>query len=194
MPRCVTLGERPLPLFMTSGQQINAHIPPDTKTGTRTLIVRSVDRRVASARFSINIQKYAPAVFINSATGQAAVYRTNGAPVSKSAPARRDEELVMYALGLGVTHGATVTAGNASPSAPLAETDKVQVFFGDPRMRQSEVIVEWSGLAPGMVGVYQINLRVPGFHEKGDALPVTVRIGGVDSPATGPVVPTIAVE
>jgi len=191
---CVTLDDRPLPLFMTSGQQINAHIPPDTKTGTRTLIVRSVDRRVASARFSINIQKYAPAVFINSATGQAAVYRTNGAPVSKSAPARRDEELVMYALGLGVTHGATVTAGNASPSAPLAETDKVQVFFGDPRMRQSEVIVEWSGLAPGMVGVYQINLRVPGFHEKGDALPVTVRIGGVDSPATGPVVPTIAVE
>jgi uncharacterized protein (TIGR03437 family) len=45
-----------------------------------------------------------------------------------------------------------------------------------------------------MVGVYQLNLRVPGFHEKGDALPVMVRIGGVDSPTTGVVVPTIAVE
>jgi uncharacterized protein (TIGR03437 family) len=47
------------------------------------------------------------------------------------------------------------------------------------------VIVDWSGLLPGYVGVYQINARVPGFHEKGDSLPVTLRIGGVSSPTTG---------
>ena len=40
--------------------------------------------------------------------------------------------------------------------------------------------------AAGLVGVYQINARVPGFHLKGDALPVTLRIGGVSSPTTGP--------
>jgi uncharacterized protein (TIGR03437 family) len=191
---CVTLDDRAVPLYMTSGGQVNLQIPFDTKTGTHTLVVRSVDRRIASARVSVNVQKYAPAVFVNAQTGQAAVYRADGAAISKSAKAKRDEPLVMYALGLGATHGGAVTAGSASPSSPLAETDKVQVFFGDPQMKQSEVIVDWSGLAPGMVGVYQLNLRIPGFHEKGDALPVTVRIGGVDSPTTGSVVPTISVE
>ena len=56
------------------------------------------------------------------------------------------------------------------------------------------MIVEWSGLAPGLIGVYQLNLRVPGFHMNGDALPVTVRGGGVSSPTTGPAVSLVAVN
>jgi uncharacterized protein (TIGR03437 family) len=54
--------------------------------------------------------------------------------------------------------------------------------------------VEWSGLTPGLVGVYQVNLRVPGAHIKGDKLLVTVRVGGVDSPSSGSVLPFVAVE
>jgi uncharacterized protein (TIGR03437 family) len=54
--------------------------------------------------------------------------------------------------------------------------------------------VDWAGLAPGLIGVYQLNVRVPGFHIKGDNLIVTVRIGGVDSPSTGVVVPTVTVN
>lgn len=191
---CVTLDNVALPLFMTSSGQINVQIPPSTKTGTHTLVVRSPERHTSGSQVSITVQKYAPAVFINAQTGQAAVFRENGIPISKSAKAKRDEPLIMYAAGLGATHGGTVTAGSPAPSSPVAETDTVQVFFGDPKMSQSAVIVDWSGLAPGFVGVYQLNLRVPGFHEKGDALPVTVRIGGVASPTTGAVVPTIAVE
>src|SRR5260370_26393269 len=44
----------------------------------------------------------------------------------------------------------------------------------------------WSGLAPGLIGVYQVRLRVPGFHSTGSALPVTIRVGGVLSPTNGP--------
>jgi uncharacterized protein (TIGR03437 family) len=73
-------------------------------------------------------------------------------------------------------------------------TDKVQVFFGNPGYSQAEVIVDWSGLVPGSVGLYQINVRVPGVHMKGDALPVQIRVGGVNSPSTGPAVPYVAVE
>ena len=191
---CVTLDDKALPLFMTSPSQINLQIPPDTKAGTHTLLVRSPERYTSGLRYSINVKKYAPAVFLNAQTGQAAVYRANGAPVSKSAKAKRDESLTLYATGLGATQGGKVTAGAPAPSSPLAVTDKVQVFFGDPDMKQSEMIVDWSGLTPGQIGIYQIDLRVPGFHEKGDALPVTVRIGGVDSPTTGTNAPTIAVE
>jgi len=191
---CVTLDNQPIPLVMTSAGQLNLQVPPEVAAGRHSLVVRSIARNTASFAQSITLSKYAPAVYLNTATGEAALFRLNGSPVTKSAPAKRDESLILYATGLGVTQGGKVTAGNPAPADPLAVTEKVQVFFGDPRYRQAEVIVDWSGLTPGFVGLYQINLRVPGEHMKGAALPVTLRIGGVNSPPTGPVVPVVAVE
>jgi uncharacterized protein (TIGR03437 family) len=56
------------------------------------------------------------------------------------------------------------------------------------------VIVDWVGLTPGIIGVYQVNLRIPGAHMKGTSLPVLLKVGGAQSQTTGPVVPTIAVD
>ena len=191
---CVTIDNRAVPLVMTSGGQINLQIPPDMSAGRHALVARSIDRKAASASQTITVSKYAPAVYLADDSGSAAVFRFSGELISKSSKARRDEPLMLFATGLGVTQGGKVTAGNAAPSDPLATTDKVQVFFGDPRIKEAEVIVDWSGLVPGFVGLYQLNLRIPGAHLKGDALPVTLRIGGVDSPTTGKVVPVVAVE
>jgi uncharacterized protein (TIGR03437 family) len=69
-----------------------------------------------------------------------------------------------------------------------------KVFFGDPAYKQSEMIVDWSGLVPGLIGVYRIDIRVPGDRMHGDALPVTLRIGGVDSPKTGAAAAKVAVD
>src|SRR5262249_45034530 len=41
--------------------------------------------------------------------------------------------------------------------------------------------VLWSGLSPYMVGIYQINLYVPGDRAQGDSLPVIVTAGGNSS-------------
>ncbi len=191
---CVTLDDTPLPLFATAGTQINVQLPPDLKAGKHSLVVRYIDKNQASSTFSLTVAKYAPAVFVNAQTGQATVYHADGSPVSSSNKASRDEPLVLYATGLGATTGGAVKSGNPAPGSPLAVTDKGQVFFGDPAMKQSEVIVDWSGLVPGLVGVYQLNLRVPGFHTSGDTLPVMLRIGSVDSPKTGPVVPVLSVN
>jgi len=191
---CITANNRPLPLIMTSAQQVNAQIPPDFNAGRYSVVVRSVSQRAASPAYTLTVSKYAPAVFVDPPTGQAAIFHADGHPVTKQNPAHRDEALVVYATGLGRTTGGRVTAGAPSPSDPLAVTDEVQVFFGRTDYRQSEMIVEWSGLAPGLIGVNQINIRVPGERMRGDNLPVTVRIGGVDSPGTGPVVPFVAVE
>lgn len=174
---CVTVDDAPMPLVMTSPIQVNFYLPAETKTGARRLVVRAVDRNLASSSYSFSVQKYAPVVLKNPDTGLAAVYRLNGTPVTKTAKAKRDETLYLYAMGLGVTKN--------------GETEPVRLFFGDPNLKQSEMIVDESILAPGMLGIYRITLRVPGFHEKGDSLPVRLRIGGVDSPASGPV---IAVE
>lgn len=190
---CVTLNNRSLPLIMVSPTQINAQIPPDMAAGSFPIVVRSIARQAPSATQQVAISKYAPAVLVDS-TGQLALFHDDGRYVTRDQPATRDQRLTLYAVGLGVTTGGKVTAGALSPSSPLAVTAPVQVFFGDPNFKQAEIIVEWSGLTPQLIGVYQINLRVPGFHMNGDSLPVTIRIGGVESPGTGPVVPYVALN
>ncbi len=190
---CVTLNNQPLPLASVSPAQINAQLPVGLAAGRYPLVVRSISKKAASVTtVSATVAKYAPAVFVSG--GQTAIVHKDGSYVTKDHPAKRDEPLVLFATGLGVTHGGAVVSGNPAPTSPLANTDPVQVFFGDPRLSQAGIIVDFSGLVPGFVGLNQINLRVPGTHIKGNALLITIKIGGVSSPTTGPVVPTVAVE
>jgi uncharacterized protein (TIGR03437 family) len=191
---CVTLNNVPLPLFWVSPGQINAQIPPNTAPGTYPLVVRSVANRTTSASQQLAISALAPAVLVDS-TGQVALVHADGRYVTQDNPATRDEPLQLFAVGLGATSGAPVASGVPSPSGPLAVTsNKVQVYFGSPLYKQSAVIVDWAGLAPGFIGVYQLNLRVPGFHSTGQTLPVTLKVGSTASPATGPVLPQVAVQ
>jgi uncharacterized protein (TIGR03437 family) len=191
---CVTLNNVAIPLELTSSGQINAQIPVNLAAGKYPLVVRSIANLTESSSTTITVAKYAPAVFV-SGTGQAAIVKaSDGSLVNARNPATRDEDLVIFATGLGTTTGGPVTSGNPAPTSPLAVTGQVQVFFGNPSYSQSPMIVEWSGLVPGFIGVNQINVRVPGTHMNGDTLPVTIKIGGISSPASGPVLPTIALN
>jgi uncharacterized protein (TIGR03437 family) len=190
---CVTLNSAPVPLFLMSSGQINAQIPPNLAAGTYPLVIHSITNHVASTSQNLTVSKVAPAVFVDG-SGNALLYHADGNQVTQSNPATRDEPLTMYATGLGATTGGAVTSGTPSPSSPLAVVSDVQVFFGDPSYTQAAVIVDFAGLAPGLIGVYQLNLRIPGFHMNGNALPITIRVGTVNSPTTGVVVPTVSVD
>ena len=189
---CVTLNNSPLPLLASSPSQINAQLPPALAAGRYPLVVRSIANHEASSSATVTVAKYAPAIFVD-ADGPA-IFHQDGTRLDRYNPGHRDEEITIYATGLGPTTGGKVTAGVPAPLNPLAVTGPVQVFFGDPTISDAQEIVDWSGLAPGLIGVYQINCRIPGTHLKGDALPVTLRIGGVSSPVTGLNVPTVYVE
>ena len=189
---CVTLNNSPLPLLASSPSQINAQLPPALAAGRYPLVVRSIANHEASSSATVTVAKYAPAIFVD-ADGPA-IFHQDGTRLDRYNPGHRDEEITIYATGLGPTTGGKVTAGVPAPLNPLAVTGPVQVFFGDPTISDAQEIVDWSGLAPGLIGVYQINCRIPGTHLKGDALPVTLRIGGVSSPVTGSNVPTVYVE
>jgi uncharacterized protein (TIGR03437 family) len=189
---CVTLNNAPIPLLATSAGQINAQIPPTLAAGRYPLIVRSIANQAASGSVTVTVARYAPAIFVDSQG--AAIYHKDGRRVSKANPAKRDEPLTIYATGLGTTTGGRVTAGQPAPSSPLAVTAPINLYFGDPTWKQAAIIVDWSGLLPGSIGVYQINARIPGFHISGDDLPVTLRIGGVGSATTGATAATINVE
>ena len=189
---CVTLNNSPLPLLAGFPNQINAQLPPTLAAGRYPLVVRSIANHEASSSATVTVAKYAPAIFVD-ADGPA-IFHQDGTRLDPYNPGHRDEPLTIWATGLGPTTGGKVTAGVPAPLSPLAVTGTVQVFFGDPTISDAQEIVDWSGLAPGLIGVYQINCRIPGTHLQGDALPVTLRIGGVSSPITGPNPPTVYVQ
>ena len=87
-----------------------------------------------------------------------------------------------------------MVTGQPSPSDTLAVTGKTSVYFGEKGYSQAPMIVDWSGLAPGQIGVYEIDVTVPGNHLKGDQLPVMISVGGVNSPTTGAYLPYVALN
>ncbi|MBL8232948.1 MAG: beta-propeller fold lactonase family protein [Bryobacterales bacterium] len=192
---CVTVNNRPMPLISTSPSQISAQLPPDLVPGRYPIVVRNLDRK-ASSLFpaTVTIAKYAPAVLMDPETKLPAIFKEDGSLVSKQNPTTRDERLTLYAIGLGPTKGAPIRPGEPTPESPDAITDPVNVFFGDPRFRQAAVAVEWSGLAPGLIGIYQVRLYVPGDRMRGDDLDVTLRVGNISSPTGGEMDPKIAVR
>ncbi len=190
---CVTLNNVPVPLLMTSPTQINALVRPEVATGRFPLLVRNLNKRAAALLSTqLTVAKYAPAVLVQADNKQAAIYHADGNPVTAANPTTRDRRLTIYAVGLGLTKGTRVIGGTPSPEGTT--TDKVEVFFGDPRFSQSDVVVESSRLLPGTIGIYEIKVYVPGDRMRGPALPVTLKIGGVSSPVNGPLPPTVAVE
>lgn len=189
---CVTLNNAPLPLQATGAGQINAQLPFTLAAGRYPLVVRSLANQTASSSVTVTVAKYAPAIFVD-ADGPA-IFHANGQRVNKQHPATRDEPLTIMATGLGVTTGGKVTTGQPSPSSPLAVTATVSLYFGNPTISQAAVIVNWSGLEPGMIGVYQIDCKIPGTHLNGNALPVTLKIGGVSSITTGPTAAVVYVD
>ncbi|MFN7937245.1 MAG: hypothetical protein U0R19_28225 [Bryobacteraceae bacterium] len=192
---CVTLNNRPMPLLATSATQITAQVPVELAAGRYPLVVRNLERKTSTvAPVNLTLTKYAPAVLVDPVTKQAAIYHEDGSPVTKDKPTTRDKRVVMFAVGLGPTKGGRVVSGQPSPQDPPAVTDPVTVFFGDKRYSQADVVVEWSGLSPGLIGVYELHLYVPGDRMRGTSLDVTVRIGGVDSPTGGELDPKVAVE
>jgi uncharacterized protein (TIGR03437 family) len=79
----------------------------------------------------------------------------------------------LYGTGLGaVSHEPKL--GNPSPASPLAGT----IATPTVTIGGVEANVNFSGLAPGYVGLYQVNIQIPDAAPSGDAVPVILSIGG----------------
>ena len=197
---CLTLNNQPIPLLYVSDQQINAQIPTTLAPGRYPLVVHSTDNKTVSATTNLTVAKYAPAIF--GGIGQSAILHLDGSYVTPDNPTTREQYLMIFATGLGPTHGGSVLTGQVAPTSPLAAvcddiascSKLVEVYFGPPLDSRTRVQVDWAGLTPGYAGVYQINVRVYGIHLNGSGIPVTVKVGGVSSSTTGPLVPTVSIE
>ena len=86
---------------------------------------------------------------------------------------KRNDMLVIYLTGMGQT-SPTIDDGLPAPRDPLASALAVPVV----RLAGTELPVIYAGLAPGEVGVYQINVTVPRSTPQGLNMPLTISQGG----------------
>jgi len=173
---CLTVNGLPVPILFVSPAQINAQMPFET-LGNVTMIVHTPGG--VSDNFNLVVMPGAPGVFRSGTAGPdsnlATIVRMkNGQLVTPSNPVHKGDVLVIYLTGMGVTKPPTPT-GQPGPSSPLALTLATpQVTLGGLTLG-----LIYSGLAPGEVGVYQINVTVPAKNvPTGDSIPLVINQAG----------------
>jgi len=165
----VTLNDRPVPLFYVSPFQINFQVPWELADHANAEIRVTVDG-VGSEPATVSLSTYGPGIFAGAIVGQ------DGSLVTADRPAIPGEYLSVYCTGLGPVTNVPVTGHEPSPRQLAVTLAPVEVWIGGAAAE-----VSYAGLAPGLVGVYQVNFRLP--EAAGGTFPLDVSVGGVRSNA-----------
>jgi uncharacterized protein (TIGR03437 family) len=166
---CLTVNGLAVPVIFVSPAQINGQLPFQAE-GNVTVVLRTPGG--VSDNFHISVLPAAPSVF-RTLTGEQsvpAVVHSDGSLAGPENPLRRGEAITIYLTGLGKTNP-PVEAGAPAPSDPPAQAIIAPVVT----LGGAEMPVEFAGLAPGEVGVYQITGRVPGASAVGDEQTLTIK-------------------
>jgi len=165
-------------LSFVSPGQINVQVPWEL-AGLSQVQLKVSNGDYSSARLTIPLNEVSPAFFEYSDAGSGrqliAALDQNFQLVTGAAPVARGSVVQLYANGLGPVDNQPAT-GEVAPSSPLA-TCRVpaQVTIGG---RNATVL--YAGLAPGFVGLYQVNATVPADAPTG-IQPVVITMNGIAS-------------
>lgn len=158
----VDIGGQPAQVIFATPFQVNAVLPLDLAPGSWPLRVTSP---FGASEAQVDVRDAAPAIFRLSAA-QAAVTNQDGGLNAPNNPAPRGQVVVLYGTGFG--------AVQASQGALRRTTLPVTV-----RANGVDLPVVYSGLTPGSIGLYQLNVQLPADMPPGLFLPLEIRQGGV---------------
>ena len=176
----VLVAGKAAPLLYVSQQQINFQIPSSTPVGLQEVDVLRVSTDEVLASNFFQIEATSPGLFTSDATGQgqiAAVNVDDGTINSQTHPVKAGHFISLYGTGQGAVVGGPP---DGTPSQGQVKTQiQPQVYMGGATyIPQSDV--EYSGLAPGYIGLWQINAKVPADAAPG-AVTVFVNLNGAIS-------------
>ena len=180
------------PIYYIDSGQVNFQVPSNAPSGQNRIAVRVADTGELVAGGSLLVASASPGLFTanQSGSGQAAVLNQDNTVNAASNPAAAGSVIVLYGTGQGQVSPA-VPDGTAAPLGTLSNTVAVPtsdqktclnsqpsmcVVFGASTLGQ----INFSGLAPGYIGLWQINVVVPSGLS-GSAAPVRVIINGAPS-------------
>jgi uncharacterized protein (TIGR03437 family) len=178
----VTVGGQSAFIDYISPTQVNAQVPSNAGTGPQPVVVTSAGVASAPLTLTVNPEEpglLAPASFNIGGTQYLAALFSDGTTFVlppgaiagvTSRRAQPGDVITLYGIGFGpVTPN--VPAGQIVPGKNTLAAP-FHVFFG-----QTEALVQYDGLAPSAVGLYQFNVEVPGIAAS-DNVSVTFTLGG----------------
>jgi uncharacterized protein (TIGR03437 family) len=154
------------PIFATTLAQVNVEIPWELAGLSEGSLKVTVDGR-ESAPVTIKLADTAPYIFVS-----------GGRPViARQLPVQPGSMLTIYGTGFGPVHN--------QPATGSAVTEFTSTTLNTPTVTIGGVSAEvtFSGLAPGLAGVWEVNVKVPDGVTFGPAVPLKLSIGGVDANA-----------
>jgi len=159
--------------FVSPGQ-INVQIPWEFQGQSSVQMKVTMADFLWSDIYTVPLAAYSPGVF--------ATTDANGVVIGQANPARRGGTIIVYANGLGPVDR-PIVSGDPTPSTlPLTNTRvSPAVTIGG-----STAPVAFSGLTPGSVGLYQLNVVVPADAPTGTEQ-MKISIGGIDCVVNLPV-------
>jgi uncharacterized protein (TIGR03437 family) len=152
----VTFDGVAVPILYASSLQLNVQAPFTLKPGSLT----SIQVRTGAGTSGTIALEVVPAfagLYTNQSNGRGQVraINQNGSINSVSNPAPQGSYVSLYGTGLGAPNP-PVNTGAAAPSSPLSTVNGLAAIIGGVSTN-----VAYAGLAPGLVGVYQVNALVP---------------------------------
>jgi uncharacterized protein (TIGR03437 family) len=173
----VTVNGEKAPLSYADKGQVNAQMPLDIAPGVATVVV-TVGTNVSNAVAALVPATAVPGVFIYGNNIAVAQNYPSYALNSSASPAPAGSVIIVYFTGGGpVKGGGALKTGTATPNNtyPLTATPTATIAGVD-------ATVEFAGLTPGFIGLYQANIVVPAVVKGSHTLLLTV--GGLNSNST----------
>jgi len=174
-------GGTEAPLFYVSGPQADFQVPWELAVQTTATLAATLNGQTGATQ-TVNVAPFAPAIFTLNSQGTGAGVILDASyqqlsSVNQAIPGTT--YILIYCTGLGAVSANQPATGAPASSDPnkLAPTaSPVTVTIGTVTENAS-----FAGLAPGFVGLYQVNALVPTGTAADNAVPVTITIGGVTS-------------
>jgi uncharacterized protein (TIGR03437 family) len=179
----ITVQGQPAPVVSVEPQQVVFQIPwaasPSSGRDYETVTLRKPDSPSWSGdKTSVYVDATRPALL-------ASVHQDFRALITGLNPARAGEIIHFYASGFGPVTP-PVPDGTPAPSAPLSRTVNpvtCDILHGTA----TDMEVLFAGLAPGLVGIYQIDVRLPNQLPEGNVLQVACQVSQTGAGAQVPV-------
>lgn len=169
----VEINNVPAPIYFVSPNQISAVVPFET---TQLLAdIQVFNNGVGSNIVSTYTNLTSPGVFTSPAggIGSAAALHSDFSLISATSPAQIGETILLFVTGLGAVSPPVADAAPGGTSTLNEATNTIGVYIdGQP------ATVTYAGLAPGLIGLDQINAEVPSGVSSGN---VNLDVAGPDS-------------
>ncbi len=188
--REVALGEdTKVSLASVTSEQIDLQVPYAAALGNQQITVRKVDTGELIAGSKILVENVSPSLFSGTADStQYAIQNFDGTANTAKNPALRGSTITIFGTGQGPV-SPTVTEGTPAPAdvntVAVPTMDGAKCLNSQPSVcvavSNSFGQIQFSGLAPGLVGIWQLKVKIPMSVSAGNTVPVRAVIDGVPS-------------